>query len=216
VTDSTHPRPVTPDRLSDLLADLMVGAAAGRPHPLRVLLDGAPAAGPGALADALVEPLRVRGRQPIRIAARWFLRPASVRLERGRTDPDAFYDDWLDLGGLRREVLSPLGPGGSGRYLPTLHDPDTDRATRSGYRTAPAGAIVLVDGSLLLGRGLPVDLSVHLRLSPAALARKTPEAERWMLPAFARYDAAVRPSDAADVVVRADDPRHPAVMFRRS
>ena len=28
-----------------------------------------------------------------------FLRPASVRLERGRDDPDAFYDDWVDWRG---------------------------------------------------------------------------------------------------------------------
>lgn len=203
------PTPVSPQRLPEVLADLLLaGPGAG---PLRVVLDGAPAAQPGRLADALVDPLRLRGRPALRVSARWFLRPASVRLERGRTDPDAYYDDWLDTGGLRREVLDPLGPGGSGRYLPTLWDARADRATRAGYRTAPAGAVLLLDGALLLGRGLPVDLTVHMRLSPAALARRTPAADRWTLPAFARYSAEVEPESVADIVIRADDPRHPAL-----
>jgi hypothetical protein len=70
---------------------------------------------------------------------------------------------------------------------------------------------VLVDGCLLLGRGLPFDLTVHLRLSAAALARRTPAEQRWTLPAYARYEAEVDPDRVADVVVRLDDPRHPAI-----
>ena len=84
-----------------------------------------------------------------------FLRPASVRLERGRTDPDAYYDDRLDLAALRRVELDPLGPDGDGRWLPTLWDPDADRATRAGYETAPDKAVLILAGYLLLGRGLP-------------------------------------------------------------
>lgn len=49
---------------------------------------------------------------------------------------------------------------------------------------------------------------MHLRLSPGALARRTEEP--WTLPAFARYEDEVGPADSADLVVRADDPRHPA------
>jgi hypothetical protein len=65
---------------------------------------------------------------------------------------------------------------------------------------------------MLLGRWFPLDLAVHLRLTPAALERRTPEAERWTLPAFARYAAEVRPEESADMTVRADDPRRPALV----
>jgi hypothetical protein len=213
--DPVGPEPVSPQRLPEVLADVLVAAASGeRAGVLRVALDGAPVAQPGRLADALVDPLRLRGRPALRVSAGWFLRPASLRLERGRTDPDAFYEDWLDAGGLRREVLDPLGPGGGRHYLPSLWDAGADRATRAGYRTAAAGAVLLLDGALLLGRGLPVDLTVHMRLSAAALARRTPAAERWTLPAFGRYDAEVGPAEIADIVIRADDPRHPAVWIR--
>jgi hypothetical protein len=205
---------VAPDRLPDTLADLLSDAAGRHRGTLRVLLDGPPPTAPGALADALVDPLRLRGHPALRVDSSWFLRPASVRLERGRTDPQAFYDDRLDLAALRREVLEPLGPGGTGRWLPTLRDPDTDRATRAGYRDAPPAAVLLLDGVLLLGRGLPAELTVHLRLSAGALERRTLDSDRWTLPAYDRYRDQVDPERVADVVVRADDPRHPALSVR--
>nr|WP_205861704.1 uridine kinase [Planosporangium flavigriseum] len=185
-----------------------------RPHGrwLRVAIDGAPPTGPHDLADALVTPLRVRGRPVQRVRADDFLRPASLRLERGRTDPDAFYEDWLDVRGLTREVLDPLGDAGTGRILPTLWDTAMDRATRAGYVSVPEGGILLLSGALLLGTGLPLDLVVHLSTSPAALARRTADADRWTLPAYARYADEVDPALLADVVVRVDDPRHPALV----
>jgi hypothetical protein len=203
-------RPVSPDVLVEELADLI---AAGPCEPfLRVAIDGAPPAGPHELADALVDPLRVRGRPVQRVRADDFLRPASLRLERGHTDPDAFYEDWLDVRGLTREVLDPLAPTGSGRILPTLWDTAKDRATRASYLTMPENGVLLLSGALLLGAGLPLDLVVHLSMSPAALARRTPDADRWTLPAYGRYADEVDPALLADVVVRVDDPRRPAVV----
>ena len=144
-----------------------------------------------------------------------FLRPASVRLEQGRDDPDAFHDEWVDFGALDREVLAPCGSGGARGVLPTLWDAERDRATRAGYVVVPAHGVVIVTGWLLLGRGLPFDVTVHVALSPAARRRRVPaEAADRELPAFTRYDQQTRPEDLADVVVRADDPRRPAVIDR--
>jgi hypothetical protein len=205
-----HIRPISPERLVAELTDrLAAGALDGR---LRVAVDGPPAAQPDALAAALVDPLRALGRPVLHVRAEDYLRPASVRLEFGRTNPDAYYEGWVDEPGLRREVLDPAGPGGSGRLLPSLWDPRADRASRTRYVELPPGGVVLVSGSLLLGGGLPFDVAVHLALSPAALARRTDPELRWTLPAFARYAEEVAPASFADVVVRADDPRHPAVV----
>jgi hypothetical protein len=205
-------RPVSLTVLVEELADQV--AAAGDGH-VRVALDGAPAAGPGAVADALVDPLRVRGRPAVRIAAGDFLRPASVRLEFGRTNPDTFYAGWLDEPGLRREVLDPAGPQGSGRILPRLWNAATDRAAREPYQELKPGAVLLVSGPLLLGAGLPFDVSVHLEMSDAALQRRSAPDDRWTLPAYARYRDEVDPAAFADVVVRVDDPRHPAMVLDR-
>ena len=118
-------------------------------------VDGAPQTAPHTVADRLAEALRVEGRAVLRVSAADFLRQASLRYERGRTDPDSRYEDWLDVGGLNREVLDPLGPAGTGRVLPALRDAATDRPARVDYRTLPPGGVLVLDGELLLGRGLP-------------------------------------------------------------
>ncbi|MFE4519142.1 uridine kinase [Kitasatospora sp. NPDC056783] len=205
-------RPISPDNLAELLADRIAALPGAGGRHLRVAVDGAAAARPEALADALVEPLRLRGHPTLRVSAADFLRPASIRLEYGHHDADAFHDLWLDDGALLREVLDPLEPGGSGRVLPSLRDPVTDRSTRAPYTELPPGGVLLLDGALLLGRWLPLELTVHLALGPAALARRTPADQQWTLPAFARYAAETVPAEAADVTVRVDDPRHPALV----
>jgi hypothetical protein len=204
-------RPVSVEVLVEELADRLAATRAG--ERLRVAVDGAAAADPSALADALVDPLRVRGRPAVPISTDDFLRPASVRLEYGRTNPDSFYLGWLDEAGLRREVLDPAGPGGSGRIVTRLWDARTDRATREPYTELAPDAVVIVSGPLLLGAGLPFDVTVHLHLSPAALQRRTTAEQRWTLPAFARYGEEVDPAAFADLVVRLDDPRRPAVVL---
>jgi hypothetical protein len=201
-------RPISPAVLAEELTD-RIDALTGR-RRIAVAVDGAAGATETTeLADALVDPLRLRGRAALRVSARDFLRPASLRFEHGRTDPDARYTDWLDLGALRREVLDPLGETGSGEVLPSLWDAERDRATRAERVPLPEGGVVLLDGELLLGAGLAFELAVHLWLSPAALRRRVPDA--WAVPAYERYEAEVDPSSLADVVVRVDDPRHPAL-----
>jgi hypothetical protein len=199
---------MSPPFLVEELADRI--AATGPKRRLRVAVDGAEAADPDALAASLVDPLRVRGRRALHVPASGFLRPASLRFEQGRKNPESFYERWRDEEGLRREVLDRVEA--DGRVLPSLWDPVGDRATRAGYVAVPAGGVVLVSGALLLGAGLPFDLTVHLWLSAGALARRTAPERRWTLPAYQRYEGEVSPGELADVVVRADDPHRPAVV----
>ncbi len=202
-------RPITPPLLVAEVTELAAGL---RPDGrATVAVDGAAAAAPHELADRVADALTERGRAVLRVSAGHFLRPASVRLERGRQDPDSFYDDWLDEAALRREVLAPLHKSGS--VLPRLWNPATDRSYRAARVALPTPAVVVLDGALLLGRGLELDLVVHLELSDGTLARRTAPAETWTLPAFARYRDEVGPELVADVVVRYDHPGHPAVRL---
>jgi hypothetical protein len=202
-------RPITPEALVEELAD-RVAIACDPGVVTRVAVDGAPATRPDQLAAALLDPLRVRGRAAHWVSMAGFLRPASVRLERGHTDPDAYYESWWDLDGLRREVLDRVTE--TGQFLPSLWDARIDRATRADYLSLPPGGVLLVSGPLLLGAGLPFELTVHLHMSAAALLRRTGPDDPWTLPAYARYADEVAPATFADVVVRMDDPRHPAVV----
>ena len=171
----------------------------------RVLLDGV---GSRALSDALVPGLRAASRPPLQVHAEDFLRPAGERFEFGREDEESFRTTWLDAAALDREVLSR-----EGGYLPALWDAAADRSARRQVQPVPPGAVLLVDGVLLLGRGLPAELTVHVALSRAALARRGVPA--WQLPAFAHYDREVRPGEVCDVLVRAEDPLRPALLLRR-
>jgi len=171
-------------------------------------------ADPRTLADGIAALLPGRSRPAAVVPAEGFYRPASLRLEHGRTDPDARYTDWLDSAALAREVLDRVGPGGRGTYLPALWDLERDRAARLDHRPAPAGGVLLVPGSLLQGLGLAFDVVVHLRVSPAARRRRMPDDRAWELPAFDRYDDEVDPQLLADAVVLAEHPDRPALVLQ--
>jgi hypothetical protein len=206
-------RPVSVEGLVDFVIERIVSRETD--NFLRVAIDGPAAADPGRLADALVAPLRLLGRPAERVDTADFLRPASLRLELGRTNPDSFYAGWFDESALAREVLGPAGPGGSGKILTKFWNAAIDRSAREPYHPLLPGAVVLVSGPLLLGGALDFDVTVHLELTPAALRRRTPPDQQWTLPAFDRYAAEVSPAGFADVVVRVDDPRRPALVVER-
>ncbi|MBN9109832.1 MAG: uridine kinase [Pseudonocardia sp.] len=195
----------------DALAARIAGSALERDGRVRLVVDGPPPTDPLGLAELAADVLRGAGRPPLVVDAGDWLRPASVRLEHGRTDPDMYLDGWLDEGALRRELLDPADPAGSGRVLRRFHDAARDRAFRDGYLELTDGAVVLVAGTLLLGRGLPFDVAVHLRMSAAALRRRLPEDLAWTAAAHERYETEWYPGEAADLVVLSDHPERPAI-----
>jgi hypothetical protein len=202
-------RPIEPARLPQQVATVL-DAAPVPGRALRVAVDGPACAHPERFADSLISPLRALGRPARSIRTETFWRDAALRFEFGREDVESFAG-WLDAAALRREVLDPFAPGGSGSYLPSLRDPVTNRATRAAAVAAEARGVVIVAGRFLLGGDLPFDHTVHLAVSAAARARQTEATTAWTLPAYERYDADRRPSDIADIVIRFDDPTHPAI-----
>ena len=106
-------------------------------------------------------------------------------------------------------------------WLPALWDVERDRSARAVVQPVPDRAVLVVDGTFLLGTGLlgtgllgtglPAELTVHVALSTAALTRRGVPA--WQLPAFTSYDQQAVPSGRCDVLVRAEDPQRPAVRW---
>jgi hypothetical protein len=202
---------ITVELLGRQLTDLLVRRHAGR--PLRVALDAPGWVRTEPLVEAVRAGLLAAGHPVGVVRARDFYRDASLRFEYGKTDLESFYSGWLDRAALQREVLDPVtGPQAS--YLPALRDADTNRAIRTQPLPLPPSGVLLVCGELLLGTGLGFDLAIHLAVSRAARRRQVPEESRWTLPAFDRYDIDVDPMGLADVVIRYDDPAHPAVSVR--
>jgi hypothetical protein len=216
------PEPLSPAALAARIADAARPAAdvaARQGHGLRLAVEGPVADDAAVLADAVATALRDRAVPVARVRGEEFLRARSLRLERGPADPDAFFDGWYDLAALRREVLDPLGPGGSLRWLPGLRDPRTDRPLRRPAVAARPGTVAVVDG-LFLGRwdvADAVDLRVFLDVSPGARARRiAPDEQARVLPAWERYLEWCDPAATAAFVVRHDRPSHPALLAERA
>ncbi len=201
--------PLLARRLIELLDERHPGA-----RPLRVALDAPGWVDTAPLVGALRTGLPAAGHPTGVVWAGDFYRDASLRYEYGRTDVESFYAGWLDTGALQREVLRPLAAAGHARYLPALRDPATNRSARAEPVQLPPSGVLLVCGELLLGAGLDFDTAIHLALSRAARKRQVPDELRWTLPAFDRYDLDADPVGLADVVIRYDDPGHPALSVR--
>jgi uridine kinase len=201
------------------------------PHPLRVAVDGPPAAGKTTLADALALLLRSRGREVIRTSTESFHLPRAQRYRRGEFSPEANYHDSFDYDALRRVLLDPLGPDGDRRYQQAVYDADTDTTVSRPATTAPADAVLLLDGVFLLRPELigRWDLSIFVsaafelildraRIRDLAWLGSTAEVERRFrtryIPAQKLYFATARPADHADIIVHNDEPLRPAWEVR--
>jgi hypothetical protein len=195
--------PTTPEGVLDAVLALV-----DRPGRTRLAVDGAPAQEAHALAAAVA----ARHGRAVHVRAESFWRPAGQRFEHGREDPQAWLEEWLDEAALEREVLRRAVE--VGEVVPAIREPATDRSVRSAPVLVPEPGLVVVSGSALLGRGLSFDRTVHLQASAAALRRRLPDEEQWLAVPLEQYAEARRPDELADLVVRVEDPRHPALVRR--
>ena len=119
------------------------------PGVLRVAIDGVDGAGKTTFADDLAGALRALGRRPIRASVDGFHRPRAERYARGRGSPEGFFLDSYDYAALRRLLLDPLGPGGSGRFRRAAFDHRTDEPVLAPEEVARPGDVLLLDGIFL-------------------------------------------------------------------
>lgn len=137
----------TRDALLGRIADEIIGL--GAESVTRVAIDGVDGAGKTTFAKELGAVVERMGRPVIRVSADDFLNPRSVRYRFGRTSPDGFFLDSYDYEALRRYVLEPLGPGGSGRIRRRAFDLSADAPIEAVEETPAANAILILDGLFL-------------------------------------------------------------------
>lgn len=178
-----HFDPITRDGLVELVAGRILELGG---H-VAIGIDGADAAEPVAIANRIATALRDTGRSAEAVSLHDYIRPASLRMEFGRTDEMSYRTAWFDYAALDREVIRALRE--NGRWLPALWDEERDRSARSPIRTAASDTVLLVSGPMLFGRGLHFDLTVRLDMSRSALRRRTPAEEQWTTPALLRHDS---------------------------
>lgn len=191
---------------------------------VRVAVDGGDGAGKTTFADELAGVLSSNGRPVVRVSADDFHHPRAVRYRRGRSSPEGYWLDSFDYASLRRDVLDPLGPGGTRRYRPAVHDLASDASLDLPARHAPPGAVLVLDG-VFLHRDelcglwdLSVFLAVPLAVRVERMARRDGSPADPAHPALARYVQgqrlyfdACRPWERADVVVDNTDLDRPTI-----
>lgn len=202
--------PIGPAALALALARWIDGRSEMRQ---RIGLDGLAECGSDTLAEEIAAELSIIGRPTVRVSTAWWWRPAALRLEHGREDVESLLSGWVDVGALRREVLNPLGPVGTGGHLTRLRDPGTDRSIRQSRAGAADSTVLLASGPFLLTHELPWEGVIHLQVSPATVARALPPERRWWVGGYLRYLNEFQPSVTADVVVSYDHPATPAVRW---
>jgi uridine kinase len=203
-------------------------------HPLRVAIDGPPAAGKTTLADELEVVLHAQGREVIRATIDDFLFPRAQRYRRGQYSAEGCYFDAHDRDAMCRVLLDPLGPDGDRRFRAAIYHRETDTTLSLPATTAPADAVLLFDGVFLLRQELTDrwDLSIFMsvtfdrtleraRTRGTALAGLTAdptEIERsWRnryIPSQQLYFTQARPADRADIIVHNDELQQPAWEVR--
>jgi uridine kinase len=129
-------------------------AALDPAHTLRVAVDGITAAGKTTLAAELTAAVAAAGRPAVHLSMDGFHHPRAHRYRQGRDSAVGYYEDAYDVTAFAREVLLPLGPGGDGAYRSRVLDLATDETVDEPRVPAPAGGVLVVDGSFLQHREL--------------------------------------------------------------
>ena len=195
------------------------------PFITRVGVDGVDGAGKTRFADELAETLETRGAKVIRASVDGFHNPREVRYRRGRLSPEGFYRDSYDYTTLKRVLLYPLSPGGSGRYSRAVFNHRTDSPVAAYLQVAKAGEILIFDGIFLHRPELREywDLSVFLDVCFARSIPRLGERDggttdpgapknRRYVEGQQLYMRECSPSEAATVVVDNNDLSEPRIV----
>jgi uridine kinase len=143
-TDGT----VAPGRAAVIVQVAGIICARAPGHPVRVAVDGITSSGKTTFASEIAEAVSARGRPVARVSMDGYHHRRAHRHRQGRLSADGYYEDAYDLDRAARELLQPLGPGGTRRYRDRIIDLATDEPADSWAEAAPE-TVLVVDGSFL-------------------------------------------------------------------
>ncbi|PPF84086.1 hypothetical protein C5B96_07905 [Subtercola sp. Z020] len=165
--------------------------------------------GTGAFADDLGMALREAGHPVTRASLTDFLLPRASREQRGADSPEGYYDDRFDYATFQRVLVHPFRMGGSAGFVTASFDASRDRPLEPRWKTAPADAVLLIDGPFLQRSELRGIANFVLYLEPGAAAAGDARASA----ADALYRTAVGPRATSDAIVELTDSEVPKRVF---
>ncbi|TFB72646.1 hypothetical protein E3O06_10020 [Cryobacterium glaciale] len=175
------------DFLRVLAAEILHNYGRGRTI---IAIDGTDAAARAAFADDLAAVFREDERHVFRASLRYFQHSRAEQQRLAPDTPERMYLVGYDYSALRRVLVEPFRMGGSTGFVTEEFDPDRDTWIQPTWQTAPADAILIIDGDYINRpelHGLWL-YSVLLEGAPASEAQ-------------AHYLAEVHPRDVVSAVV---------------
>lgn len=211
------------ETVSTYLSNLQSGG------PLRVAVDGRTACGKSTFARALKTSLQANGCHLVHSTIDGFHNPKVVRYARGRHSAEGYYRDARDLSAIRRELLEPLGAGGSFQIRTDTFDLASDTPVDRPAVRVPADTILIVDGTFLARPELADCWDVHIFLRTRretsrarGMARDIaaggdPEQVKMIydqryVPAFDLYLSEADPEARCDILIDVEDFNTPGIL----
>ena len=231
---STWQQPMPPESAAArrrILSEVAAAVNSLGSRRVRVAVDGRTAAGKTSFAHELARTLAATGREVFRASLDDFKRPWAESHLYDRVSGDGYYRNAFDLHAIKRLLLDPSSPTGSGLVALCSIDPITQIDHAQTTVDIPEDGVLLVDGVFALRRELNEhwDLRIWLRIDPElSIARGVKrdedlESSREAAEAVHRdrylvaeqiYVREVDPEAAADMVIDNTDFANPAVLRR--
>lgn len=200
-----------------------------RDHPTRVAIDGIDAAGKTTLAHEIAAALQEAQRPVIRASTDGFHRSKKNRYRRGELSPEGYYYDSFDHNAIKKNLLLPLGPGGTRGYRTKVFDFRNDSPVTSPLMHAPEDAVLLFDGLFLLRPELKdqwdLCIFIHIDFNVAlhrALGRDLPllgsretiveRYEKRYIPGQKIYLQQCQPQKIAHIIIDNNGPQNPRMI----
>lgn len=199
-----------PDAASEF-ADALAKEIAHNYRAGRVIVGVDGIEGTRGFADELGAAYRRAGSTVVRASMDDFQRPRAARELRGPDSDEGYYFDRYDVSTLARVLIEPFRMGGSVGFQLASFDADRDALRESAWLTAPADAVLILDGPFLQRPGLRGTLNFTAYL----------ETRRFGLPAAVLgaddlYQAEAGPRFGASAIIDVNDPEHPRRVFSDS
>lgn len=181
--------------LRTLAAEILHNYGRGRTI---IAIDGPDAGGRAAFGDDLAAVFREDELHVFRASLRYFQHSRAEQQRLALDTPDHRYGVGYDYSALRRVLVEPFRMGGSTGFVTEEFDPDRDTWIQPTWQTAPADAILIIDGDYINRPEL------HGLWLYSVLLEGAPVNDSDL-----RYHADVHPRDVVSAVVDTTDPEAP-------
>lgn len=202
---------VTPATPASDFADALTGEIRHNYGLGRVIVavDGVEAT--SGFADDLAEAFVRSGVHTVRASLDDFQRPRAARSLRGAGSPEGYYFDRYALDTLKRVLIEPFRLAGSTGFQTASFDAARDVERESSWLTAPADAVLVLDGPFLQRPGMRglFDFTAYLETRQFGLAPEIVGADEL-------YQAEAGPRFGASAIIDVNDPEHPRRVFADS